>query len=43
MEIKSLSKLAEEYSQIDLTEKTARKESSPLEVFSVNSNRQCKK
>ena len=41
-EIKFSSELAEEKSQIDLTENTARKESSPLEVYSVNSNRQCK-
>ena len=35
MEIKFSSELAEENSQIDLTENTARKESSPLEVYSV--------
>ena len=42
VEIKFSSELAEENSQIDLTENTARKESSPLEVYSVNGNRQCK-
>ena len=42
VEIKCSGELAEENNQTDLTENIIRKESSPLKVYSVDSNGQCK-